>query len=99
LFISAEIKVGWRLRRRQHSTHTTFELGLLLLLLLLGVFSFVCFLVDPVTTSYIVGKLFIMLKSLLLHSDYKYLEFARWTRPTKDKTKGTKEAVTTDKKL
>jgi hypothetical protein len=52
---------------RKWKTFTTFELGLLLLLLLLGVFSFACFLTAPVTTSNIVGMLFIMLKSRLLH--------------------------------
>jgi hypothetical protein len=62
-------------RTRQY-TLTTLEIGLLLLLLLLGVFSLVCFLADPVTTSNIVGKLFIMPKSLLLHNN-KYNEFAR----------------------
>jgi amino acid transporter len=52
---------------RKWQTFTTFELGLLLLLLLLGVFSFACFLAAPVTTSNIVGMLFIRLKSRLLH--------------------------------
>jgi hypothetical protein len=60
-----EWKDGWK--QKKGTAFTTFELGLLLLLLLLGVFSFVCFLADPVTTSNIVGMLFIMLKSRLLH--------------------------------
>jgi len=59
---------GW-MATEKGSAFTTFELGLLLLLLLLGVFSFVCFLADPVTTSNIVGMLFIMLKSRFLHKN------------------------------
>lgn len=62
---------------RQHynwSKITIFELGLLLLLVLLGPFSLVCFLATPVTTSNIVGKLFIMLKSrLLLESESNHI--------------------------
>jgi hypothetical protein len=42
--------------------------------LVLGVFSFDCLLAAPVTTSYIVGRLFIMLKSRLLEQKIKQHE-------------------------
>jgi hypothetical protein len=43
------------------------------LLLLFGVFSFTCFFAVPVTTSYIVGRLFIILKSRFLQQSQKVI--------------------------
>jgi hypothetical protein len=62
----------------------TFVPDLLFLLLLLGVFSLVCFLTVPVTTSYMVGRLLIMTKSRFLQQNHeKYQTAATYRKSIK----------------
>lgn len=96
---------GWGLEKVSNYTPLEFDFDLLLLWFETVDLSFTCFLATPVTTSYIVGRSFIMLKRRFLeerdpnsakrwNTPYTNKSLRRWCKKTANEKKAQKDWAT-----